>query len=360
MKNLVLLEYGGYLGTEKFDFVIKKGEEKLDTKPFQSVNEISLSSGNSVSTKALAWASIYGIKTLVTSQSGRPLGVLLPLNYDSHVQTRIKQYEAYSDQIGVKIAKTIVKAKIEAQALLLEKYNIECNNKLRGALMNLQKLKANSVEEIRTKIHGIEGRFGKFYFKELIKLFPIEFRTQVRYSYKAVDVTNNLFNLSFEVLKWEVYKSIINAHLDPFLGFLHSIQHGKPSLVCDLQEAYRPLIDSFLVDYIKKLKTKDLEANYQTKKPRIFLKHNESSKLITDLNSFLDRKIKKQRSRKFGDYSKIKTVIREDTESLARFLRKDIKTWTPTVGLLNKSLRLKKPIKEKKKLNCVGFCQHVK
>ena len=179
--RITLSDYGEYLGTEKFDFVVKN-QEKLRHKPFQSINEISLASGNLVSTKALAWASVYGIKTLVTSQSGRPLGVLLPLNYDSHVKTRLKQYEAYSNKTGVKIAKTLVKAKIEAQALLLEKYGVQCDIQRNGALMNLQKLKSNSVEEIRTKIHGIEGRFGKFYFNELIKLFPIEFRPEIRYS----------------------------------------------------------------------------------------------------------------------------------------------------------------------------------
>ena len=207
--SVKLLEHGEYLVTEKFDFVIKKRQNKLATKPFHSVNEISLSSGNSVSTKALAWASIYGIKTLVTSQSGRPLGVLLPLNYDSHVITRLKQYEAYSNQIGVQIAKTIAKTKIEAQAALLEKYQIDCNNRRKRALEKLEKLEATSVDQIRTKIHSIEGHFGKFYFKELIKLFPENLQTRFRHSFKAVDITNNLFNLGYEILKWEVYKSII-------------------------------------------------------------------------------------------------------------------------------------------------------
>ena len=301
--------------------------------------------------KALAWASIYGIKTLVTSQSGRPLGVLLPLNYDSHVKTRIKQYEAYSSQVGVQIAKIIAKSKIEAQASLLQKYQIDFTNQRKRALEKLEKheidsnkqikrafeklenLEADSVDQIRTKIHSIEGHFGKFYFKELIKIFPEEFQPQVRYAYKAVDITNNLFNLAYEVLKWEVYKSIINAHLDPFLGFLHSIQHGKPSLVCDLQEPYRPLVDNFLIEYIKKLKTKDFEANYRSKKPRVFLKHEESSKLISELNSFLDNKIKKQRARKFGIYSKIKTIIKEDTEKLARYFNQEINNWNPTIIL---------------------------
>ena len=201
------------------------------------------------------------------------------------------------------------------------------------ALDKLEKLEATSVDQIRTRIHSIEGHFGKFYFKELIKLFPEELQTRFRYSYKAVDITNNLFNLCYEVLKWEVYKSIINAHLDPFLGFLHSIQHGKPSLVCDLQEPYRPLIDNFLMCYIKKLKTKEFEANYRSKKPRVFLKHQESSKLISELNSFLNDEIEKQRTRKFGSSSKIKTIIKEDIEKLACYFEKGINEWKPTLIL---------------------------
>ena len=266
----------------------------------------------------------------MTSQSGRPLGVLLPLNYDSHVKTRLKQYEAYSNQTGVTIAKTIAKSKIEAQASLLNNHKIDCAQQINRALEKLEKLEANTIEQIRTKIHSIEGHFGKFYFQELIKLFPQEFQPQVRYSYKAVDITNNLFNLGYEVLKWEVYKAIINAHLDPYLGFLHSIQHSKPSLVCDLQEPYRPIIDGFLIEYISKLEKKDLEAHYKGRKPRIFLKHGESSKFISELNLLLDNMIDKQRSRKFGSSSKITTIIREDTEKLAGFFRGNAKNWVPT------------------------------
>ena len=131
-------------------------------------------------------------------------------------------------------------------------------------------------------------------------------------------------------------------------------------MVCDLQEPYRPLIDNFLIEYVRKLKTKDFEANYRSKKPRIFLKHKESSKLIAELNSFLENKIKKQRTRKFGNHSKITTVIREDIESLSRFLRKDIKTWTPTTDLLGNKLSSKKPpSKQRKKIKYVEPCQHV-
>ena len=44
-----------------------------------------------------------------------------------------------------------------------------------------------------------------------------------------------------------MHRALIKAKLEPYLGFLHSVQYGKPSLVCDFQELYRCLIDDFAI-----------------------------------------------------------------------------------------------------------------
>ena len=59
------------------------------------------------------------------------------------------------------------------------------------------------------------------------------------------------------MLSWKIHRALINAKLEPYLGFLHSTQFGKPSLVCDFQELYRHLIDNFLIQYCQKLNKKD-------------------------------------------------------------------------------------------------------
>ncbi|MFC1803375.1 CRISPR-associated endonuclease Cas1, partial [Thermoproteota archaeon] len=46
----------------------------------------------------------------------------------------------------------------------------------------------------------------------------------------------------------------------PYLGFLHSVQFGKPSLVCDLEELYRYLVDDFVIDYVQGLKLSDFKT----------------------------------------------------------------------------------------------------
>jgi CRISPR/Cas system-associated endonuclease Cas1 len=54
-----------------------------------------------------------------------------------------------------------------------------------------------------------------------------------------------------------VHRTLVNAKLEPYLGFLHSLQVGKPSLVCDFEELYRYLMDDFVIQYCQDLRKRD-------------------------------------------------------------------------------------------------------
>ncbi len=73
----------------------------------------------------------------------------------------------------------------------------------------------------------------------------------------AYDGKNNTFNLAYEFLSWKVHRALIKAKLEPYLGFLHLVQYGKPSIVCDFMELYRYLIDDFILDFFQGLRAKD-------------------------------------------------------------------------------------------------------
>ena len=106
----------------------------------------------------------------------------------------------------------------------------------------------------------IEGTATKKYFGQLWGLIPEKIRPRRRKGWKAYDGVNNVLNLSYEVLSWKVHRACLKAKLEPFLGFLHSVQYNKPSLVCDLEELYRYLIDDFAFDYIQGLKPRDFST----------------------------------------------------------------------------------------------------
>jgi CRISPR-associated protein Cas1 len=110
---------------------------------------------------------------------------------------------------------------------------------------------------------------------------------------------------------------VMYAHLDPYLGYLHSIQFAKPSLVCDIQEIFRSLIDEFLINYSQKLS----EDDFENKNGRVLLKQKESYKLIKAINGLFDKRIEHQRIKKYGDRSKIRTAIREESIKMAQYIR---------------------------------------
>jgi CRISPR-associated protein Cas1 len=209
---------------------------------------------------------------------------------------------------------------------LLERHGFD-GHKLDYLVEKLSKIEGEKIDDIRPRLMGIESRCSKVYFKHLKTLFPDFLQTPKRMKYNAEDPLNNLLNLGYEVLKGEVYRGVMYAHLDPYLGYLHSIQFAKPSLVCDIQEIFRGLIDEFSISYSQKVN----ENDFENKNGRMFLKKNESYKMIKAINELFDKRIKHQRIKKYGEQSKIRTAIREEPMKLAQYLRGEKERYEPAL-----------------------------
>jgi CRISPR-associated protein Cas1 len=152
--------------------------------------------------------------------------------------------------------------------------------------------------------------------------------------FKAYDGVNNIFNLGYEVLQWKVHRAIIKAKLEPYLGFLHSVQYGKPSLVCDLQELYRYLIDDFVIQFCQGLKEKDFTVKSEsvTRKKmgkREYLNNTKTRRMMKVLEGFFESKVKIPLIR-HGKRQRIETLINEEALLLARYLRGELETWIPS------------------------------
>jgi CRISPR/Cas system-associated endonuclease Cas1 len=98
-QKLVLDSNGSYLGMEKGCFTVKAKDGNVVKYPLfeNEIGEVVLKSGNAVSTGALASMGFWGIDALITTQRGKPVAMLKSLDDDSHVKTRLCQYEALKD-----------------------------------------------------------------------------------------------------------------------------------------------------------------------------------------------------------------------------------------------------------------------
>jgi len=328
----VQLGFGDYLGVDEGNFLLRRRDGSVERFPFfeKEIGEVVLHNRAYVSTDALANLCLWNVDTFVV-RGNAVVGVLKSLEDDSHVKTRIAQYEALRNGKGLEIAKTVVKAKLEGQSMVLRKYGLEPFN-LEALKAKIEGLTGN-LEEVRYRLNQIEGKVSQHYFNQIFRLFPEWLRPAGRVTYKAYDGLNNTFNFAYHILKTRVYKALLKAKLEPYLGFLHALQHGKPSLVCDFMELYRYLIDDFLIERRTKLHKKDFVAVtdfvlHLRMGKRIHLCEFEAGKLAEDLNGLFERKVQIPRM-KHGKRQSLDTLICEEALLLAKFLRGECSVWVP-------------------------------
>ncbi|UGQ14970.1 type I-C CRISPR-associated endonuclease Cas1c [Yinghuangia sp. ASG 101] len=95
------------------------------------------------------------------------------------------------------------------------------------------------------EVMGIEGNAARTYFAAMPALLrgadkdipPFTGRNRR----PPTDPANALFSFTYGLLRNLVHGATEQVGLDPYLGFLHGIRPGKPALVLDLMEEFRPL-----------------------------------------------------------------------------------------------------------------------
>jgi CRISPR-associated endonuclease Cas1 len=235
---------------------------------------------------------------------------------------------------GIAIAKALVNAKYTGQNNVLRRYCLKEHDQ--KYLYKIDKIVSDDLKLVRQRLTSIEGHFTKRYFHQLFTLFPEPLQPAVRKSYLAYDGLNNTFNLAYELLAWKIHRALVKAKLEPFLGFLHSLQHGKPSLVCDLQEVYRHLIDDFLITYCRKLTSKDFvvksaDLSRKRKGKRVYLNDKQARQMFKQLEACFESFVEIPRMR-HGRRQTLETLINEEAYLLAKYLRKELTAWNPRTG----------------------------
>jgi CRISPR-associated protein Cas1 len=344
VKKIVLNKYGSYLGMEKGCFLVKHKGGEVEKYPLfeEEIGEAVLQTGNTVSVGALASLGFWEIDTLFLTARGKPVAMLRSLEYDSHVKTRLCQYEACGNGKAPYIAKQLVTAKLQAQKATLNKHHIHAEDKFfEEKIQNIQTMQTDNLNRLRLGLTATECHSSRRYFRQIFELLPEWLRPGLRLTHKTYDGLNNIFNLSYELLKWKTHIALVRARLEPYLGFLHSLQWGKPSLVCDFQELYRHLIDDFLIDYCQTLKKNDFVMKWEDfsskrKGKRQYLNNLQTKNLIDSMYEFFQRRVEIPRIRG-GENQKVETLIAEEALLFAKYLRDERETWVPRVVSIPKS-----------------------
>ncbi len=185
-----------------------------------------------------------GIDVVFLTYSGRYLG-RIAAQEAKNVFLRKHQFRCIDDsEFTLRVCRAIVTGKLSNMATLLMRIKRSRQVKLpaekaRRILDLIEPAKgAESVESIR----GYEGRGTALFFEAFALGFLEDMGFSKRVRRPPTDPVNSVLSLLYTFLMNRVYTAVRIAGLDPYPGFLHTIDYGRYSLVLDLMEEFRSII----------------------------------------------------------------------------------------------------------------------
>ncbi len=127
----------------------------------------------------------------------------------------------------------------------------ETTERITNTMGKIASLKPTDINECRGSLMGWEGSISSAYFQALQRFLPEEFKSAKRTRRPAKDAFNAALNYAYGMTYSTVENGVFAAGLDPFIGYLHVEGYVRRSLVFDLIEPYRPLIDQLLIRLFK-------------------------------------------------------------------------------------------------------------
>jgi CRISP-associated protein Cas1 len=228
--------------------IVEKNREVLMEVPCLKLEAVLIYGNVQVTTQALVEMLDHGIELAIFSLGGKLRGQLTPPKA-KNVPLRMKQYEASkSAPFCLRLAREIVAAKIRNSAAVLRRFRANHPGALPVSEIDDLERSAGAVAGATSldSLRGIEGAAAAHYFQLLGALVPPEVAFDGRNRRPPRDPLNALLSFGYVLVGNELQSLLDGIGFDPYLGFYHQLDYGRPSLALDLLEEFRAaLVDRF-------------------------------------------------------------------------------------------------------------------
>ena len=258
---------GAKIVREGRHLLVKKDNDICHTLFTYKLKQIVIFGNVEITHQAMIQIMRHEIDTILLTRNGRYLGrIASPESRNVFLHKR--QYALLEDPVfSVKMASAIVGGKLTNMATLLMRIKRSRDAEIAGRkareIQDLMPLlsKATSVDSVR----GYEGRASALYFEAFASGFIERQNFTRRVRRPPTDPVNSILSLLYTFLMNRIYAAVRIAGLDPYPGFLHSIDYGRYSLVLDLMEAFRTIIADTLALSLFNLKILQQHDFYEEK-----------------------------------------------------------------------------------------------
>ncbi len=334
METLYVIEQGSYLTRSGDCLNVMKQGTVLETIPARGLNKLVLTGYVSLSGPVMDYLIRNRVETVFITPTGR-FRARLMIDEHKHVALRKAQYINLSDPVfSLEVMKVIVQGKLRNMTnFLLRRGRDYGEIKLKSGAAAIKSLTASlSSANEAAVVRGIEGAGARIYFSvfnHLLRNPDFSFKTRNRRP--PLDPVNALLSFVYTLLTNEVISAIKVCGLDPYLGALHDISYGRPSLACDLVEEYRSLMgDRFVLGLLNRKMIKPDDFLYRELKQKTFVDEKEMcDNRPVEMKPSLFRTFLKSYEEMMRGSSSFRGTILEQVRSFAEYIQEPEKRYQP-------------------------------
>jgi CRISPR-associated protein Cas1 len=266
MKRVIyIFREDGKISLSNGNVVIKKGDDIIKY-PINDCLAINIVGRNSITTSFIEFCKKNGVAIFLLNDSLKLIGNINN-NNDSNFIVRKKQYLNKND---LKFAKLLIYEKIMNQKRLIEKKQ----NTIEDEYV-LNKINKIDIRKITTDklLLQLEGYVSKMYFSSVFK--NCEWNGREKRNGK--DKLNVLLDRGYSHLYNFLETLLVPYGFDLYFGVFHKEAFKRKSLICDLVEPFRSVIDEKIIEIFENKIIEEEHFYYDVvlKRYSILPKYNE-------------------------------------------------------------------------------------
>lgn len=223
--------------------VVKEGHELRQIR-LRDLERVILFGPVDFTTQALHALLESGVDTHFLTTDGRYRGRLAPAD-GKNVLLRQTQYRRADDAaFRGEMARRILGAKLANCRYIILRHHHNNPSPLLSRVADELAQAAKRLDEQPDveACMGVEGTAARAYFQALGSMVRREFAFAARTRRPPRDPVNAMLSFGYALLLTEIIGALAAHGLDPHVGYVHSIQYGRPALALDLLEEFRPVI----------------------------------------------------------------------------------------------------------------------
>ncbi len=333
LETMYILTPESYLYHRNETICVSVGGQEKASVPAKDVDSIVFFGKNTVSTSLIRFCGERDIALTFLDSNGRFYGTAEgPVT--GNVLLRRRQFNSLKDEAfclglvrSILMGKLLNSKNILMRCARTEQQVVRSSKLYRGAEQLAEFARSLGECENIDSMRGIEGAAGTAYFSCFDQMLSetCGFRFRVRTRRPPRDEVNAVLSFLYVQLTHDMRSAMEGVGLDPYVGYLHTLRPGRPSLALDLMEELRsPLCDRLTLALFnrKQISKQDFEEEGEAfylndKGRRKVLKAWRERKHETIRHPFLDEKVE------IGMIPHIQAML------FARVLRGDLDQYPP-------------------------------